>query len=244
MHYDKTDIMLVISLLFQVIRTLGAIEYFTKGMHLKFYFPSDDQVTFELWVPSANLDGFDWIGLAIQSTNYPKNAFQADYFIAMVDDVFTDRWADGHYLPILDTELGGTSDIITDRFEYEDYVIYTLTRPLVTGDAYDQELVYDNPYMIQWAKGNLDDGEIGVHSMDNCGYEYLILASDYLDRNHDDFGKFGPWSDQFRDFVRKEDKDELVSWTDLVEEEDLGDIEDIENDYATDEEVGEEEVEV
>lgn len=231
--------MLVIGLLLQVLGTLGAIEYFTKGMHLKYFFPNEEQVTFELWVPSQNLEGFDWIGLAIQNTNYPKNAFQADYYIAMVGDVFTDRWADGHYLPQLDSELGGTSDIDADRYEYEDYVIYTLTRSLVTGDAYDTELEYDNPYMIQWAKGNLVDGEISSHNMDNCGAEYLILASDYLDRNHDDSGKFGPWTDEFRDFVRKEDKEALVLWTDLVEEEGLGDIEDIEDDYATDGEIEE-----
>ncbi|OMJ88751.1 hypothetical protein SteCoe_9213 [Stentor coeruleus] len=230
--------MLIISLLLQVIGSLGAIEYFTKGQHLKFYFPTVDQVTFELWVPSANLLGFDWIGIAIQCTNYPRNAFQADYYIAMVDDVFTDRWADGHYLPVLDTDLGGNSDIVSDRYEYEDYVIYTLTRSLATGDVYDQELVVDTPYMIQWAKGNLVDGEIGVHTMDNCGFEYLILADDYLDRNHDDNGKFGPWTDQFRDFVRKEDKEALVMWTDLIDEDDeLGNIEDIEDDFATDEDV-------
>lgn len=234
--------MLVISLLLQVIGSLGAIEYFTKGQHLKFYFPTEDQVTFELWVPSANLAGFDWIGLAIQSTNYPRNDFQADYYIAMVDNVFTDRWADDHYLPVLDSDLGGSLDIVSDRYEYEDYIIYTLTRRLATGDDYDQELVVDTPYMIQWAKGNVVDGEIAVHSMDNCGFEYLILAADYFDRNHDDYGKFGPWSDQFRDFVRKEDKEALVMWTDLVEEdEELGDIEDIENDFATDEEIIEEE---
>ncbi|OMJ86267.1 hypothetical protein SteCoe_12249 [Stentor coeruleus] len=234
--------MLVISLLLQVIGSLGAIEYFTKGQHLKYYFPTVDQVTFELWIPSVNLVGFDWIGLAIQCTNYPRNDFQADYYIAMVDDIFTDRWADGHYLPILDSELGGSSNIVSDRYEYEDYVIYTLTRSLITEDVYDQELVIDTPYMIQWAKGNLVDGEIDTHTMDNCGFEYLILADDYLDRNHDDNGKFGPWSDQFRDFVRKEDKEALVMWTDLVEEDDeLGNIEDIENDFATDDEVIEEE---
>ena len=220
-------------LLLRVMACMGAIEYFTKGMQLRWFITDEEEVTFELWVPSLNLEGYDWIGFALQDVAFPSNDFQADYYIAMVDDVMTDRYADAHVLPQLDTDLGGTSDINADRFEFDGYTIYTVNRLFDTGDEYDTPLFFDCPYRVMWARGHIDESGILEHTLKDCGGEYLIMNGEYADRNHDDSGKFGPWTNEFHDFLNKVDHEALEEWTNLLEEEEQG-IEDIEDDYATD----------
>lgn len=220
-------------LLLQLTSCFAAIEYFTKGMQLRFYFPSEEEVTFELWVPAENLETYDWIGFALQDVKYPSNNFIADFYIALVDGTMSDQYANSHVSIALDADLGGSDDIESNRYEYDGYVIYTVSRLLETGDEFDTELVIDSPYKVMWAKGHVDEEGNLEHTVKDSGSEYIILVGDYMDRNHDDSGKFGPWTSEFQDFLNKVDHEALEEWTNLLEEENSG-IEDIEDDFVTD----------
>ena len=131
--------------------------------------------------------------------------------------------------PKLDTEVGGTNDIYSELYQFDYLSIYTVERKLDTGDAYDTPLKIDRPYFIKWAFGVFDEnGNPAAHAIENSGTEVLIITEDYQDRNHDDWQKYGPWTDEFvyKDF--QNNYPDLYQSSQEIEEK-YGNIEDYEN---------------
>lgn len=173
----------------------SSTEYLPRGMKLKWYFPDADTVTFEFWIPQSTLDPYDWIGLGLQDSRDSRDNFRCDYYNAIISDgVFDDRYTENNELPPTDEEQGGTNDLTSSRSTVDSYEVFVFTRLLITGDAYDIELEYGRPVLLKWVLGNLDaNGDIQQHTMDDMGFEYLVLTDNYEDRNHDERGKFGPY---------------------------------------------------
>eukprot|EP00358_Blepharisma_japonicum_P005820 CAMPEP_0202945804 /NCGR_PEP_ID=MMETSP1395-20130829/7311_1 /ASSEMBLY_ACC=CAM_ASM_000871 /TAXON_ID=5961 /ORGANISM="Blepharisma japonicum, Strain Stock R1072" /LENGTH=431 /DNA_ID=CAMNT_0049646067 /DNA_START=104 /DNA_END=1399 /DNA_ORIENTATION=- len=151
----------------------------------------------EFWIPSLYEKIFDWAGLAIQEAADSQETFRCDYYIAFMDGgVFTDRFSTVNGRPPLDTDLGGTNDITSDRRYEGNYLIQSLTRKLQTGDEYDVQFRFKRAYELKWALGPIIDGIIEQHSLRYMGYEFFLMIDDYQDKNDDDRRRFGPWHEK------------------------------------------------
>ncbi|CAG9323900.1 unnamed protein product [Blepharisma stoltei] len=172
----------------------SGVEYFSFDMKLKWYFPSDNEVEFELWIPKRYEASFGWAGIAIQDISEARDNFHADYFIGLMSDgLMTDRYAEINGFSLEDVDQGCTNDIESWRRYEPNSVIFCWKRKLITGDKCDVELVRDKPYMVKWALGPVIDGAIEQHSMRHMGLEYLVLSDLYLDNNEDERQTYGPW---------------------------------------------------
>ena len=174
-----------------------AVEYLARDLILRWSFPSDNEVTFEYWIPVADFDFYGWAGLAIQDPRDARDHFKCDYYIAILHDVeepqLTDRYAEVNGLAPLDTEQGGTDDVVSWSEINEDFLVIYMTRPLVNDDAFDIDIPKGKPILIKWALGQLMEGEIQQHDLRDMGFEYLVLSEEYMDNNEDERGVFGPW---------------------------------------------------
>jgi hypothetical protein len=216
----------------------ATIEYLPRGMKLKWYFPNEDEVQFEFWVPKQMIEAYEWIGFAMQSTKWARNNFVGDYYILVRSEgVFTDRYLNYEGNPMLDTDLGGTSDILeSSTLTYGNYEIYALRRLMVTDDDYDIELVFADSYMIKWALGVLENGEVAIHDVKDMGFEYCVFDDIYEDRNSDERNIFGPFLDYPPEYERPpaEMKPENFEWSMMIEENYLGVVFDPEEFYISD----------
>lgn len=188
--------MLILILTWIAQTTAIATEYFPYGLQLRWFFPSEGDITFEYWVPKYYEDVFDWAGIAIQDSGDSQETFRCDYYLAfMADDgVFTDRFSTVNGNPPLDEKIGGTNDITASRRYEGNFLIFSATRKLVTTDTEcDVMLKMNHPYEIKWALGPLFDGEIEQHSLKYMGYEFILLQDEYLDFNVDERRRYGPW---------------------------------------------------
>ena len=225
-------------LLISISLTQGAVEYLPRGMKMKYHMPTDYDMAFEWWIPSAYLEPYDWIGFAIQDPKYPRNDFQADYYIAFTSEgKFLDYYSDYEGSPVLDTELGGTNDIQSSYVvDHGKYKVFTLLRAMNTGDVYDTVLIDSRPYMIKWAMGIVNGTEILRHNMDDLGFEYLVFSHYYEDRNHDEYELYGPYLDYPPEFNNppEEQKEENYQWSVMIEEDYTGKVFTADNIYISD----------
>lgn len=216
----------------------AVVEYLPRGMKLKFYFPTTEEVQFEWWIPMTTLEPYEWIGFAIQDTKYARNNFKADYYMALKSEgVFKDYYLDHEGFPVLDTDLGGTDDILeTEDIQNGYYMVYTLKRKLITGDKFDTDLYLERPYMVKWALGVLVDGEISQHSMEDLGFEYFVLVDGYEDRNQDELRKYGPFLDYPPEYnlLPAERKPENYEWSIMIENFYMGEVIDPNEMYVSD----------
>ena len=216
----------------------GVVEYLPRGMKMKFYFPTADEVQFEWWIPMTTLEPYEWIGFAIQDSKFARNNFKADYYIALKGEgLFRDFYLDHEGNPVLDTDLGGTDDVIEScDIQHNNYMVYGLRRKLVTGDKFDTVLLMEKPYMIKWALGTLDDGVVLRHKMLDIGFEYFVLADGYEDRNQDERETYGPFLDYPPEYNNPpfERKPENYEWSMMIEEFYTGQILDPDNIYMAD----------
>ncbi|CAG9319055.1 unnamed protein product [Blepharisma stoltei] len=174
-----------------------SVEYFPYGMMFKYFFPDQETVTMEFWIPSQYEKIFDWAGIAIQDAADSQETFRCDYYIAFMDGgVFTDRFSTVNGRPPFDTDLGGTDDITSERRYDGNYLVQSMTRKLQTGDEYDVQFSYKRPYQIKWALGPIIDGIIEQHSLRYMGFEYFLMMDDYNDKNDDDRRRYGPWHEK------------------------------------------------
>lgn len=216
----------------------AATEYLPRGMKLKWYFPQPEVVTFEMWYPHKTHAGFDWVGIALQDVKDPRDNFKCDYYIALLaDGVFDDRYSEANGSPPLDDVYGGTQDITSERYDLKDYLVITVTRKLITGDVYDVPLFYGRPTVLKWAIGNVDsNGVVQQHTMDNMGFEYFVLSEEYEDRNHDERGKYGPYTDYPPEDERlpETENPEQEQWSIMVEAMYPANVESETGSYASD----------
>ncbi|OMJ91596.1 hypothetical protein SteCoe_5855 [Stentor coeruleus] len=216
----------------------GMVEYLPRGMQMKYFFPAEDEVKFEWWIPMSVIDPYDWIGFAIQDVKWARNSFEADYYILVrSEQKYQDYFLDHEGNPVSDELLGGTSDILeTLTIQYGSHMIYSLHRKLVTGDLFDTDLVKERPYMLKWALGVMNDGEVAQHAMLDIGFEYFVLSELYEDRNHDEMTVYGPFVNYPPEYNNPppERKPENFEWSMMVEDYFMGEVFDPETFYISD----------
>ncbi|CAG9311591.1 unnamed protein product [Blepharisma stoltei] len=173
----------------------SGVEYFSFDMKLKWYFPSDNEVEFELWIPKRYESTFGWAGIEIQDISEARDNYKADCYMGfMKDGLMMDRYAEEMGFSFTDTDEDECTNDIESWRRYEDnVVIFCWKRKLVTGDKCDIDLVRDKPYMVKWALGPEIDGEMAQHSFETIGLEYIVLSDLYLDNNEDERMVYGPW---------------------------------------------------
>jgi len=99
-----------------------------------------------------------WVAVGVKPTSAMKDA---DMIIGLVEDGVTqvyDQFSTDTYGPhSLDTELGGTNDILEFEGKEENgYTIIEFKRELSTGDVYDNEFT-EGPNEFIWSYGSSDE---------------------------------------------------------------------------------------
>lgn len=97
--------------------------------------------------------------MAIQPGSRMLNADMIFGFIKEEDVIVYDLFSTGNTGPHhLDTELGGTDDVITfGGSESDGYTIIEFQRALITNDKYDNTLSRGDVNQIIWAYGSADN---------------------------------------------------------------------------------------
>lgn len=181
--------MLILPLILISTKVLGAVEYLSNNEQIRFFFLDPGSVTLEYWVPSQNLESYDWLGFGLQSESSDK----ADVYFGSKDSALIDGFlSNKNQFPASDQFLGGSSDITSVNLVIDTYNVYSVTRKLITGDIFDVDLVLDTPVVIKTFKGYYDaSGEFADGTIEK--FEYIVVNNFYLDRK-DDFGLYGPWN--------------------------------------------------
>lgn len=171
----------------------AAVEFLTKNEQVRYYFHDDDLVSFEYWVPDKNLEGIEWIGIGFQLVEYTDDEFKADVYFGSKLQPLLDGFIDQRSSSVeSDISLGGTSDITSSLSLQPPYTIYIITRNLTSLDPYDTSLQKSSPIMIKTFKS--PDKSSFTLSNSETKHEFLILNDYYLDRNDDEQGSYGPFS--------------------------------------------------
>jgi hypothetical protein len=134
---------------------IGSREYPNEAAYdgYELYWANDSKFVYVAM--KAQTDG--WVALGIQPGLRMKNAdmilgFVKDGKVSVLDLFSTDDF--GSHPP--DTELGGTSDIISfGGKEADGYTVIEFKRALDTGDRYDNKLVLGENQII-WSYGSSD----------------------------------------------------------------------------------------
>lgn len=113
-----------------------------------------------------------WV--AIGFSNDQKMAL-TDVYLGTAGNGVSDRWASGRSLPLLDTANGGASDILNSSCTQSgDSLTCTFTRPLITSDANDFDLV--TPRYVLWAVGSLSGTTVNIHSSKGFSTDKLNIS--------------------------------------------------------------------
>ena len=177
-----------------IISAYAGVEYLAFDLGLEWYFPSEDEITFDLYVPLNYREAFGWIGLAFQDARDARDKFACDYYIALLEDgLMTDRYAEANGFSKTDEDQGCVNDLTTSSEELDKYLKISFTRKLETGDRCDIVLHKDKPLMVKFAIGPVIDGNIEQHSFRYNGIEYIVLSEEYEDTNNDERFVYGPW---------------------------------------------------
>ena len=148
------------------------------GLDLEWRFTDSDSVEFELSVSYDMLDSYEWVSLGFKSILEGDDTKGLDgIYLIDSENSIKDTFTVQENQPQTDSSLDASDDLVD--FESKDYKnsrVYTWTRPLNTGDSFDNLLQIDSDYYVHYGFGMLSGSdEVEVADMENRGRCMICL---------------------------------------------------------------------
>ena len=159
------------------------VVYLPSEVILAWSFPTTETVKFELRVPQAVFDSYDWIGIGLKNVNSGSGMSGADIANIIFKTPIQDSFAPPRGGPVSDESLGGTCDLIRPDSHVDGRGInYFWEKQLNTGDKYDIVLTSGGEYRLLYAKGKVTPEGVQLqHGYEDRGTIDIVLSDDFRD---------------------------------------------------------------
>lgn len=151
-----------------------------KGWIFEWTIFRDNEIGFKLTLDEYTCKHYGWVGIGLKLSSEAVGMINSDIANLIFNGEKTDRFAYTNGMPALDTDLGGTEDLLNPTESEENGLfVFSWTKKLNTGDEYDAVYIEGESYNLLWACGDMHDGVQLKHFTVDRDRTIITLSQDY-----------------------------------------------------------------